>query len=174
MTAGMQRIVERMLELTALETRVTPGPGEEVALHEMAAEQAATLGAGVRWEVPGRATVEGERFLLGQAVLNLVQNAAEFSPAGGCIRISVTEEATGARVLVEDEGPGVPAYAVERVWGGFTRCRGRTAVERARGWGCRWCGRSRDCTGARRRWRIERRAERGRCCGWGGGERERG
>jgi signal transduction histidine kinase len=51
---------------------------------------------------------------LGQIVENLVRNAIEASPAGGTVRVVVTQEQDRAFVDVIDEGPGIPkARAVE-------------------------------------------------------------
>ena len=67
--------------------------------------------------------VKGEVFVLVQAVVNLVQNAVEFSPAGGVVTVSVergdVEGRSWARVVVDDAGPGVPAFARERIFERF-------------------------------------------------------
>jgi two-component system sensor histidine kinase CreC len=63
--------------------------------------------------------ISGERFLLSQAVGNLVQNAVEFSPAGGAVSIGMRVGPTELAVVVEDEGPGIPVYALEKVFDRF-------------------------------------------------------
>jgi two-component system sensor histidine kinase CreC len=65
------------------------------------------------------AQVRGDAFLLGQAVSNLVQNAIEFAPAGS--EVAVTLRADGERVVVVviDRGPGVPDYALEKIFDRF-------------------------------------------------------
>ena len=65
------------------------------------------------------ARVRGERFLIAQALGNLVQNALEFSPAAGEVTVVVRIEAGRALVIVEDDGPGVPDFALERVFERF-------------------------------------------------------
>jgi nitrogen fixation/metabolism regulation signal transduction histidine kinase len=53
-------------------------------------------------------TVEGDRTLLRQALVNLVKNAVEATRGDQRIWITVAVEGRFARVTVEDEGPGWP------------------------------------------------------------------
>jgi two-component system sensor histidine kinase CreC len=62
--------------------------------------------------------VKGERFLLRQAFANLLQNAIDFSPEKGVISISVEAQDGTAIVSISDNGPGIPDYALDKV---FTR-----------------------------------------------------
>jgi len=59
-----------------------------------------------------------------QVLVNLLLNAASFSPEGG--RVRVTAERDGGAVLlhVDDEGPGVPAGMEERVFEPFVTLKG--------------------------------------------------
>jgi len=63
--------------------------------------------------------VMGERFLLEQAVGNLLQNAVEFSSTGGVVQLEVVSQAAAVRVAIADAGPGVPAFALEKVFDRF-------------------------------------------------------
>ena len=63
--------------------------------------------------------VRGDAFLLRQALVNLVENAADFSPEGGRITLRATVEGDAIRFDVVDEGPGVPEYALPRVFERF-------------------------------------------------------
>lgn len=60
---------------------------------------------------------------LAQVFHNLLDNAVSFSPDGGLIRIVVASAsvagAEGYRIIVEDEGPGMPPEALERVFNRF-------------------------------------------------------
>ena len=69
--------------------------------------------------VPERLTLSGNAFLLHQALENLVQNAIEFSPRGGTVRVEVTPERDRVTVSVTDEGPGIPDYALDRIFDRF-------------------------------------------------------
>ena len=54
-----------------------------------------------------------------QALLNLVRNAAEASPAKGEIRISWEREGESVVISIEDDGPGIPAPDRSRVFEPF-------------------------------------------------------
>jgi two-component system, OmpR family, sensor histidine kinase CreC len=129
-TDRIQRIVDRLLQLAALEKRKSLEDTEPVDLRELAAalldEQRPALDARqLRGAIAGagldaaRAVVTGERFLLRQAVLNLLHNAIEFSPRGGSVDVRVTRDGARVRIEVLDNGPGVPDYALPRVFERF-------------------------------------------------------
>jgi len=63
--------------------------------------------------------VRGDRQLLQEALANLVQNALEFSPRGSVVTLGVHAEDGQACVTVADGGPGVPEYALARVFERF-------------------------------------------------------
>ena len=65
--------------------------------------------------------VEGERELLAQALINLVENALQHTPAGSVIGFQVRYDDGGALVTVSDNGPGVPEAERERVQERFAR-----------------------------------------------------
>lgn len=66
-----------------------------------------------------QATVQGDPYLLRQAVSNLLDNAIAFSPAGGTISLSSRTMDRQIEIRVADEGPGVPDYARDRVFERF-------------------------------------------------------
>lgn len=125
-SARLQQIVERLLELAALESRrsgtaMTPVDLAQVVREARdgaavaAAERAITLT--VKADEPTR--VRGEKFLLVQAVGNLVQNALDFSPRGAAVTITLRAADGRAAITVDDEGPGVPDYAREKIFDRF-------------------------------------------------------
>ena len=66
------------------------------------------------------ATVLGDKFLLGQAIGNLVDNAIAFSPSGGQIEVAIQQKEPRAVALtVADRGQGVPEFALSRVFERF-------------------------------------------------------
>jgi two-component system sensor histidine kinase CreC len=122
----MQQLVERMLDLSALESRRRLEGSELVDVAALAAEARQRMdGALARKDLaldidaPPGLTVKGEKFLLQQAILNLLDNAAAFSPRGGHIRVTVAGGGGRVTVKIADEGPGLPGYARERVFEKF-------------------------------------------------------
>ena len=74
--------------------------------------------------------VAGDETLLQRLVIILVDNALQFSPSHGRVRVSVETSGTKARLLVKDEGPGIPAHQRDLVFERFYRgdpTRGREA-----------------------------------------------
>ncbi|HET7826325.1 MAG TPA: HAMP domain-containing sensor histidine kinase, partial [Anaeromyxobacter sp.] len=56
-----------------------------------------------------------------QALDNLLANALRHGPAGGTVRIEVRRAGGAARLVVHDDGPGIPAVDRERVFEPFAR-----------------------------------------------------
>jgi signal transduction histidine kinase len=65
---------------------------------------------------PG-AYVQGNRQLLAQALANLLDNAIKFTPGRGHIRVLLDGSGSAPQVIVEDNGPGIPADKREIVLG---------------------------------------------------------
>lgn len=125
-TLRIQEVVDRMMELATLESRRRLPASRPVALAPMLEELAASgraAGAPRRLQVVIDAStdlwVEGDALLLRRAVGNLVDNAVEFSPEGGVVRLSLVQRGRWAEVQVLDEGPGIPAFANDRVFEKF-------------------------------------------------------
>jgi PAS domain S-box-containing protein len=56
-----------------------------------------------------------------QVLLNLVDNAVKYSPAGGQVRVSVEARDGGVRLTVSDEGIGIAPLEQRRIFGKFYR-----------------------------------------------------
>lgn len=77
----------------------------------------------VRYVEPAEPAVAlADRTRLWQVVLNLVSNAVKYGRDGGTLRIGVTLTPTGrTRIEVEDDGPGMVADALDRIFRPFDR-----------------------------------------------------
>ena len=125
-TQRIQGLVDRMLELAAVEKRQTLERVEKINLTELVKDIARDMeaqfhqhGVHLQIEISKDLAVSGERFLLRQAVLNLLQNALEFSPEDGGVTISAQHEGDNIYLQVTDRGPGVPGYALDKVFERF-------------------------------------------------------
>jgi signal transduction histidine kinase len=110
--AGSPRAVMTELNLVDL-------VGDLVELYEPSADE---KGLSLAATLPdGRLELRGNRHLLSRALANLVENALKYTPAPGRIDIMLSATGEGARLVVADSGPGIPAEAHDRVFDRFVR-----------------------------------------------------
>ena len=74
------------------------------------------------------APVEGDAFLLREALANLVHNAIEYSSRGGHVTVRTGARNNHAFVEVEDDGPGIPSAERARVLERFYRVPGTSGT----------------------------------------------
>ena len=123
----LAQMIDKLLALAAVEHRQRIEQAEAVpvaALVAEAMEQATTkcAQAGVSLqavEVDPDMRVSGDPFLLRQAIANLLDNAIDFAPRGGTIEVDVRSMEDVSRITVADRGPGIPDYAIGRVFERF-------------------------------------------------------
>ena len=72
--------------------------------------------------------VQGDAFLLREALANLVHNALEYSQRGGHVTVRTGRANGHAFLEVEDDGPGIPSTERERVLERFYRVPGTTGT----------------------------------------------
>ena len=125
-TQRIQELVERMMELAALESRRQLAHPAPVALRPLVEEltasgEAAGAPRGIRVQLDATedAHVEGDALLLRRAIGNLLDNAIDFSPAGGHVKLTLALQRRSVDVVVRDAGPGIPDYADEKVFERF-------------------------------------------------------
>ena len=76
-------------------------------------------------------TIDADATRIEQIVTNLVTNALKYTPQGGAIRIRVTQEARAAVLRVEDDGMGIGAALLPRIFDLFVQ--GPPPLDRASG-----------------------------------------
>jgi len=128
-TQRIQELVDRMLELTALESRKSLDRAVPVPIAGLVAEAASSAGPSAQARgltitvdsaaASATAAVDGDAFLLLRAVANLIDNALDFSPPGGQVTIEVLAHARTCDIVVRDAGPGIPEYAEGKVFEKF-------------------------------------------------------
>jgi two-component system sensor histidine kinase BaeS len=74
-----------------------------------------------------RATVSGDPIRLAQVVTNLLGNAAKFVPAGGRVTVTTAAQRDTVSLEVRDDGPGIPASELPRVFDRYFRGSGARA-----------------------------------------------
>ena len=125
-SAHLKDMMDKLLALATLEHRSGLEEAVNVNLGELADKVIADHAIRMKQrnltcqaQLAPHAHTLGEPFLLRQALANLLDNAIDFSPDGGTIVITL-ETAAGLNTLtVHDQGPGIPGYALPRVFERF-------------------------------------------------------
>ncbi len=129
-TDRSEELVRRLLQLVSIERQSELERRDPIDLGAITTEECGKL-AGlaeakrVAIELDGSdpgapAVVRGDPLMLAIAVRNLLTNAIDFSPEGGTVRVRIERGEEGAAcLLIEDEGPGVPDYAADRIFERF-------------------------------------------------------
>lgn len=121
-SARLQNLIERLLYLAQVEQR--QGLEERVAVplgalieELLQAQQARITAAALQVEqsLPVGLTLHGERFLLRQALANLLDNALDFIPPGGYIRIAGERQGEWVTLHLFNQGEAIPDYALGRL-----------------------------------------------------------
>lgn len=122
----INRIAETLMLLTSLESRraiETIGP---VALDKVAEDAAASLAALLKARAlkldlsdVEPVTVHGDDVLIRQAVLNLLQNAIDFSPPNTTVSVHTQSKDNIIELHIRDQGPGIPNYAKSKIFDRF-------------------------------------------------------
>jgi two-component system sensor histidine kinase CreC len=124
--ARLSTMIDRVLSLAAVEYRQSLDRREQVDLPALAERVAAGLSARLeRHDMALDRAIEpdlfisGNGFLLEQALSNLLDNAVEFAPAGSRLELHLERQGERVRLRVADRGPGVPEFALARVFERF-------------------------------------------------------
>ena len=122
----IQRIVDRMLELASLEQQRELRNVETINLSALVTDIADGMGVIVNrkniaivLKVGTDLCINGEKFLIHQAVFNLLQNAVDFTPAGGTVEVEIKEHFARLFLIIRDTGAGIPDYALDKVFDKF-------------------------------------------------------
>ena len=129
-TDRLAAIVEDMMELTRLEQpRAAETSEREVCeaapfVREILGEfetVAAARGIALSADVPEGFQICVYRRLLERAVVNLIANAIRYSPDGTAVSVTVERHEDRMRIIVADQGPGIPAEHLPRLFERFFR-----------------------------------------------------
>lgn len=132
-TDTLRHLVQEMRDLSLIESgqmpiRLTPTPLLPIVTHTL--QQLESLAENkeqvVTVDVPADTAVLADDVQIQRALKNIVHNAIKFTPRGGHIRISARRSDTEAVLAVSDDGPGIPAEDLSRIFERFFQ------VDRAR------------------------------------------
>jgi heavy metal sensor kinase len=142
-TRRLARIVEEMFTLARADAGQRPIAPRDFYLDELVAETAraaAVLAArkNIRLETaPAPETpFRGDEDLLRQLLLNLLDNAIKFTPAGGAVWLRLERQNGAHQLTVADTGAGIPAAAQAQIFERFYRVdKARSRADQANGSG---------------------------------------
>jgi two-component system, OmpR family, sensor histidine kinase KdpD len=126
----LNRLVSNLLEMS----RVEAGALHSARSWQDAAELIAAVTDQIRPRLAGRPlTVDAPDDLplvrfnyaqIEQVLVNLLENAAKYTPESASIVVSARAEPDAVRIEVRDAGPGIPAGMIERIFEKFVRAIG--------------------------------------------------
>jgi signal transduction histidine kinase len=130
--ARMNRLVDQLLRVARLDA-IALDVSERVDLNEVAAD---VVGNMAPWSVAQKKSIaflgddapvaiKGNRFAIGDAIRNLVENAVVHTAPG--TQVTVATSANGS-VSISDRGPGIPASQHKHIFERFWRGKGKSSV----------------------------------------------
>ncbi len=144
-TSRLEEIVRRLVQLASLESQHALDRVETLDLAELVREEAETLRPRLEarqlnldLKIPDDPLprIRGDRLALQLALRNLLANAIDFSPDGGAIEMQLEKRDDGSVVcIVEDQGPGIPDYAKDRLFERFYSLRNEFTGRKGSGLG---------------------------------------
>ena len=152
----LTHLVDAMLMLSRADAGRIPVNRGDAHLTALVEDVAAQLGVlaeekhqSIAVSSKGETSARIDAVLLRMAIVNLVDNAIRYSPEGATIRIGVTAVDEGVQVAVRDNGPGIAAIHLQKLFERFYRVNdGRSRQDGGAGLGlaiARWAV---DATGA--------------------------
>jgi two-component system sensor histidine kinase KdpD len=121
-SARLDRLVANLLDLSRLEAGTTVSQHELVAVDELVSQALTELGQEERISVelpPDPPLVEVDPVQVERVLVNLLENALRLSPSEAEVVIRVFSAGDEVVVRVIDEGPGIPASELDRIFEPF-------------------------------------------------------
>lgn len=123
---GMAQMVNDMLYLAKAEHGLITPTRERLQLEDevqavMEFFAPVAEDAQVTLSSAGHARIEGDRTMLRRVLSNLLDNAVRHTPAGGYVKVGLSEAGNRARIDVENSGPDIPAQLLPRLFDRFYR-----------------------------------------------------
>lgn len=124
MIEHMEKLIHSLLRLEKLQADAY---AFHFAMHELsqiardAADEVQPLFPHCHIDVTGTATLRCDAYWMGEAVMNLIKNACEYTPLGGAIRVDIAQTEGLTICTVSDAGGGVPDSLLPKLFSRFSR-----------------------------------------------------
>jgi two-component system sensor histidine kinase CreC len=122
----IQDIVDRMLELSSLENRKELTISEEIDFTDLVTDVVTSfepvikkLSINLDADMDESIITHGDPFILRQVISNLFKNALDFGSYKETIFLSLKTEEDGIIFELKDSGPGIPEYAIDKLFDKF-------------------------------------------------------
>ncbi|GAB2652802.1 two-component system sensor histidine kinase CreC [Arenimonas aestuarii] len=122
----LTQMVQRLLSLAALEHQQGLENRAAIRVPELLDQVATDVepglrsrGLSIRRQADAGLALDGDGFLLRQALDSLLENAASFAPAGSTLELLARRDGDQVVLEVADRGPGLPDHALERAFERF-------------------------------------------------------
>ncbi len=121
-TGRIQNLIDRLLLLSVLESRKGILDATRINLSDLLKDIASSMYPQLKSrqttlhsKIQDSIIITGELFFLRQAIVNLLQNAIDFTPRGGSITLTLQKKNESIELTVSDSGSGIPDFAISRV-----------------------------------------------------------
>ena len=126
-TDRMNQIISDLLQLSLIESKGFELKSEPFSVKELVEEVVDSLKRSAEKKsqnleisiISGVQKVVGDRYRIGQALTNLVDNAIKYTPEKGSIRIEFRDKGEKMEIVVIDNGTGIPPQDLSRIFERF-------------------------------------------------------
>ncbi len=125
----LNRLVRNLLDMTRLDAGVMQVSKEWQSIEEIVGTALSRLDDRLRHRrvitelAPDLALIPCDALLIEQVLINLIENAARYTPEGTAIEIYARPQVDGVEIEVADRGPGIAADLSDRIFEKFKRGR---------------------------------------------------
>jgi len=128
-TARISRLIHDLLDLSKIESKQMQIKTNPVDINEIVRDTAAKLGGQIdssglelKLSLPGKPVItKANSDMIDQELINLIDNAIKYTHTDGRIEIEVSEDDQNAVIRVRDNGIGIPARDLDRIFERFYR-----------------------------------------------------
>ena len=124
----LNELIGRIIDFSRLDAGLNSARRDALRLEQIVADvvddvrlEANSKGCTISLSAPEQADYTGDAALLASAIENILRNALRHSPAGGEIQVSLTCDEKQRRIVITDQGPGIPAELHAKVFEPFFR-----------------------------------------------------